>query len=114
MPHLPRGVLFIAEASAGPPGCRVTRPPSPFNNLRMADATEMPRNRNQGPRRSRVAGNPPDPAQARYDAIHRALLTGLLGNVGMRSRTPHEYEDAGGRSFISSPGRLFSARSRPG
>lgn len=37
------------------------------------------------------------------DAIHRALLCGLLSNVAMR-RDGHEYEGAGGTSFFLWPG----------
>jgi ATP-dependent helicase HrpA len=45
----------------------------------------------------------------RYDAIHRALLTGLLGNIGQKSDS-HEYMGARGTRFNIFPGSsLFSA-----
>src|SRR4051812_28295594 len=44
-------------------------------------------------------------AKARYDAIHRALLSGLLSNIGAKSRTePHEYLGARGGKFYIFPG----------
>src|SRR5688500_8900873 len=39
----------------------------------------------------------------KYDAIHRALLTGLLGNVGMKS-ADFEYTGARGTKFHIFPG----------
>src|SRR4051812_36482137 len=39
----------------------------------------------------------------RNDAIHRALLTGLLGNVGLRTE-PHEYTGPRGVKFYIFPG----------
>ena len=50
------------------------------------------------------------PKHAKYDAIHRALLTGLLSNVGTRSDT-HEYLGTRGVKFSIFPGSgLFQAK----
>ncbi|HVX84050.1 MAG TPA: DUF3418 domain-containing protein [Phycisphaerae bacterium] len=43
------------------------------------------------------------PKHPRYDAIHRALLTGLLSNVGVKTET-HEYQGARGVKFSIFPG----------
>jgi ATP-dependent helicase HrpA len=45
----------------------------------------------------------PSPEQRRNDAIHRALLTGLLGNIGEKTDT-HEYIGARGKKFSIFPG----------
>jgi ATP-dependent helicase HrpA len=51
---------------------------------------------------------PLDPA--RYDAVHRAVLSGLLSNVGFKSDM-HEYTGARGTRFFIFPGSaLFRAR----
>ncbi|MGE5609446.1 MAG: ATP-dependent RNA helicase HrpA [Bacillota bacterium] len=42
----------------------------------------------------------------RYDAIHRALLAGLLGNVGQKT-DPHEYTGARGTKFNIFPGSVL-------
>ena len=48
----------------------------------------------------------------RYDAIHRALLTGLLSNIGQKT-DPHEYTGARGRKFNIFPGSsLFKKEPR--
>src|SRR5437588_5610293 len=39
----------------------------------------------------------------KFDAIHRALLAGLLGNVGLKGET-HEYQGARGSKFAIFPG----------
>src|SRR5262245_14346203 len=50
-----------------------------------------------------------DPRKA--DAIHRALLTGLLGSVGFRSPETHEYTGARNTRFNIFPGSsLFKKR----
>ncbi len=42
---------------------------------------------------------------AKYDAIHRALLTGLIGNVGARAKADtHEYSGGRGKKFHIFPG----------
>lgn len=51
-----------------------------------------------------------DPAQ--FDAIHRALLAGLLGNVGLKT-DPHEYTGARGRKFHLFPGSALFSRKPP-
>src|SRR3954465_11747102 len=44
-------------------------------------------------------------AKARYDAIHRAVLSGLLSNIGAKNRNdPHEYPGARGGKFHIFPG----------
>ena len=48
----------------------------------------------------------------RYDAIHRALRAGLLGNIGVRT-APHEYTGARGTKFAIFPGSaLFKTEPR--
>ena len=47
---------------------------------------------------------------AKYDAVHRALLTGLLSNVGYKS-DGHEYTGARGTKFFIFPGSaLFKSK----
>jgi len=46
----------------------------------------------------------------RRDAIHRALLAGLLGNVGVKADN-REYKGAGGRKFSIFPGSALFKRS---
>lgn len=41
---------------------------------------------------------------ATYEELHRALLTGLLGNLGLRSEGSREYEGARGIRFLIHPG----------
>ena len=51
-----------------------------------------------------------DLSPARFDAIHRAVLTGLLGNIGLKSES-HEYNGARGTRFSIFPGSgLFKSR----
>ena len=52
------------------------------------------------------------PLHPRYDAIHRALLTGLLSNVGTKSDT-HEYLGPRGMRFNIFPGSARSSRRSP-
>ena len=54
----------------------------------------------------------PEPIGPRKsDAIHRALLTGLLGNVGFRNPETHEYSGAHNTKFSIFPGSsLFKKR----
>jgi len=72
----------------------------------MADATRA----TNRPRRPTDSSE--TPGGARYDAIHRALLAGLLGNVGTKSRTDeHEYLAGRGKKFHLFPGSsLFRKR----
>jgi ATP-dependent helicase HrpA len=50
------------------------------------------------------------PRHPRYDAIHRALLTGLISNVGTKSET-HEYQGPRSLRFSIFPGStLFGAK----
>jgi ATP-dependent helicase HrpA len=51
----------------------------------------------------RESGLKPGPRRDDYNAIHRALLTGLLSNVAMRSDN-YEYTGAGGGKFFLWPG----------
>lgn len=51
-------------------------------------------------------------APAGYDAVHRALLTGLLGNIGTRGER-YEYQGAMGAEFFLHPGSgLFERKPR--
>src|SRR4051794_33733842 len=50
--------------------------------------------------------------RAQYDAIHRALLTGLLSNVGQKTEA-HEYTGARGRKFHLFPGSGLFSRKPP-
>ncbi|MEO7761134.1 MAG: ATP-dependent RNA helicase HrpA, partial [Casimicrobiaceae bacterium] len=43
-------------------------------------------------------------ADARYERIHRALLTGLLGNIGSKSDEDDSYQGARGIRFLLHPG----------
>jgi ATP-dependent helicase HrpA len=43
-------------------------------------------------------------ADARYERIHRALLTGLLGNIGTKSDDDDSYSGARGLRFLLHPG----------
>ena len=54
---------------------------------------------------------PIDPRKA--DAIHRALLTGLLSNVGFRSTETHEYTGARNTKFSIFPGSALFKRRTP-
>jgi ATP-dependent helicase HrpA len=103
---------LISQASRSEPNCSTERIVFAVRlidfayNRRMADAaraTNRPR---------RLPDDPDAPGQARYDAIHRALLAGLLGNVGTKSRTDeHEYLAARGKKFHLFPGSaLFRKR----
>jgi ATP-dependent helicase HrpA len=57
-----------------------------------------------------VADEPAELPPQKQDAIHRALLTGLLANVGMRS-DGHEYAGVRGKKFFLFPGSsLFKRR----
>ncbi len=49
-------------------------------------------------------GMRPNEAPATYEQIHRALLAGLLGNVGMKGEGPGEYQGARGIKFLIHPG----------
>src|SRR6185503_13154779 len=52
------------------------------------------------------------PRHPRYDAIHRALLTGLLSHVGTKTET-HEYAGTRGTRFHVFPGSsLFGQRQK--
>ncbi|HHI77591.1 MAG TPA: ATP-dependent RNA helicase HrpA, partial [Gammaproteobacteria bacterium] len=54
----------------------------------------------------------PNQQPAEYDAIHRAILTGLLSQIGFR-RDKYEYEGVRGLKFFIFPGSgLFQARPR--
>ena len=52
------------------------------------------------------AGMKSNPMPARYDTIHRALLSGLLGNVGMKTDT-YEYQGVSDRKFVIFPGSVL-------
>lgn len=71
------------------------------------------------PTRSTSAHPPDAPApggraidRAKYDSIHRALLSGLLSNVGQKADA-HEYTGARGRKFHVFPGSGLFSRKPP-
>lgn len=43
-------------------------------------------------------------AEATYEELHRSLLSGLLGNLALRTETTREYEGARGIRFVVHPG----------
>ncbi|MCA9117028.1 MAG: DUF3418 domain-containing protein, partial [Planctomycetaceae bacterium] len=45
------------------------------------------------------------------DAIHRALMTGLLGNLALKAEGRHEYQGAGGQKLHLWPGSALFSRS---
>lgn len=47
---------------------------------------------------------------ATYEELHRALLSGLLGNIGLRSDATREYEGARGIRFYVHPGSYLHRR----
>ena len=49
--------------------------------------------------------------EATYEELHRALLSGLLGNIGLRSETTREYEGARGIRYFVHPGSYLHRRS---
>jgi ATP-dependent helicase HrpA len=49
------------------------------------------------------------PDSPKYDAIHRAVLTGLLANIGQKT-DPHEYTGARGTKFYIFPGSSLFAQ----
>ncbi len=51
----------------------------------------------------RESGYKPGPRRNDYNATHRALLTGLLSNIALRTET-HEYTGVGGLKFYLWPG----------
>jgi len=55
------------------------------------------------------AGMKPGPRHGDADAIHRALLTGLLSNIALRTETG-EYTGAGDQSFFLWPGSAAVAK----
>ena len=66
--------------------------------------TSIVRNRRPKPSPAATASDPPmGRVSDDNDAIHRALLTGLLSNIAML-RNNHEYEGAGGTYFYLWPG----------
>ncbi len=60
-------------------------------------------------RLAREQGYPRNHAPARPEAIHRALLAGLLSNVGARGER-HEYKGAAGSEFFVHPGSVLFER----
>ncbi|MDH5481143.1 MAG: ATP-dependent RNA helicase HrpA, partial [Nitrosomonas sp.] len=52
-------------------------------------------------------GFKPNQVPAGYDEIHRALLAGLLGNVGFKSEKDNEYQGARGIKFSIFPGSVL-------
>ena len=53
-----------------------------------------------------AAGMRSNSAPARYESIHRALLSGLLGNVGMKTDT-YEFQGVSDRKFVIFPGSVL-------
>lgn len=47
---------------------------------------------------------------ATYEELHRALLSGLLGNIGLRSESVREYEGARGIRFVVHPSSYLQRR----
>src|SRR5947209_17060289 len=86
----------------------------------MADAPETVERTHRGRRPDRApadgaqAAKPASPEAQRYDAIHRALLSGLLGNVGTKSKAnPHEHLGARGKKFHLFPGSALFRKEPP-
>lgn len=52
-------------------------------------------------------GLKPNQVPAGYDEIHRALLAGLLGNIGFKSDKDNEYQGARGIKFSIFPGSVL-------
>ncbi|GJL71857.1 MAG: ATP-dependent helicase [Nitrosomonas sp.] len=52
-------------------------------------------------------GFKPNQIPAGYDEIHRALLAGLLGNIGFKSENDNEYQGARGIKFSIFPGSVL-------
>ena len=52
-------------------------------------------------------GMKPNAAPASYEQIHRALLAGLLGNIGMKSDESGEYLGTRGIKFLMFPGSVL-------
>ncbi len=52
-------------------------------------------------------GLKPNQVPAGYDEIHRALLAGLLGNIGFKSEKDNEYQGARGIKFSIFPGSVL-------
>lgn len=48
--------------------------------------------------------------EATYEELHRALLSGLLGNIGLRNEATREYEGARGIRFFVHPGSYLQRR----
>lgn len=82
-----------------------------------ADETRPPR-RKRRRRQFALPGETQQPAneevlrQRKHDAIHRALLTGLLGNIGQKT-DPHEYTGARGMKFNLFPGSALFRKGPP-
>ncbi|MHB8899301.1 MAG: ATP-dependent RNA helicase HrpA [Thermoguttaceae bacterium] len=64
--------------------------------MQLADETGLKRNKRQDD----------------YDAVHRAILTGLLANLGMRGGEGYEYNVAGGSKAFLWPGSVL-VKKRP-
>ena len=60
----------------------------------------------RGPVRNVVAAEQP----ATYEQIHKALLCGLLGNIGMKSVESNEYLGARGIKFIIAPNSVLAKK----
>jgi ATP-dependent helicase HrpA len=52
----------------------------------------------------------PDGQPATYEQIHKALLCGLLGNIGMKSLESNEYLGARGIKFIIAPNSVLAKK----
>ena len=51
-----------------------------------------------------IPNEKPEQTAARYDAIHRVLLSGLLSNIGQKTPLPQEYAVGGGGKCVLWPG----------
>ena len=57
----------------------------------------------------RASGEPAPP-----EAVHRAVLSGLLSHVGMRDRDDRQFRGARGASFVIAPGSVLPSALRAG
>ena len=83
-------------------------PPTPFPG-KGAPASAQVAQVNDDSALGRLGGRMND-IPANYDAIHRALLSGLLGNIGCKSEDSGHYLGARGIKFLVHPGSALSKK----